>query len=595
MNAKSTWLWIFVAAGLLALIWFLPPPKRPSGPGKILPGLKASAITAVRILPKDRAEIRADRTNDTWQLTKPVCYPANAASIDDLLAMFERLTPAMHIDESALTNRFNADEEFGFADPGVTLIFEQGGSLSRLRIGKRTLPGDQEYLQVVGIEGIYVVDAAEVSKRIPGSVDDWRDAALVGLPDRGFDHIAVTNSQSFFVLQRDATNRLWRMISPFQARADSEKIEKCLKQLRGIRISQFISDEPRTDLEGLGLQPPGLDLALAQGGNTLEVLQFGKSPTNDTHHVYARQVGRNTIFMVPQEPLAPWRTFETYNDFRDPHLVEVPASVKIIETHGEGGDSFTLERQADGVWSLLGAGFPTDPELIKDFVSRLGGLPIAEFTKDVVLEQTLTNYGLATPFRQYILKSAPAEALTNALVVSFGTSKDKVYARRSDEVPIYAVKPADFQRLPGASWQLRDRRIWNFTTNDIAAVTVLQLGRMLRILRKGPFEWSIAPGSQGSINDLAVDEIVREMIAAPVAAWVGRGEQQRPRCGFGENGRQIVLELKNGKKITLEFGGKAPSGCQYAAISLEGQLWIFEFSEDLYRDVQSYLSVPAAP
>jgi hypothetical protein len=593
MNAKSTWVWVFVAAGLLALIWFLPPPKRPSGPGKVLPNLKASAVTAVRILPKDRAEIRADRTNNTWQLTKPVSYPANAASIDGLLAMFERLTPAMHIAESALTNRFNADEEFGFADPGVTLIFEQGGSFSRLRIGKRTLPGDQEYLQVVGIEGIYVVDAAEVSQRIPGSADDWRDTALVGLQDRDFDHIAVTNSQSFFVLHRDATNRLWRMISPFQARADSEKIEKCLKQLLGIHISQFISDEPRTDLDTLGLQPPGLDLALAQGSNTLALLQFAKGPTNDMHQVYARRVGRNTIFMVPKEPLVSWRTFETYNDFRDPHLVEVPASVKIIETHGE--DNFTLERQADGAWRLPGAGFPTDADLIKDFVSGLGGLPIAEFTKDVVLEQTLTNYGLAVPVRQYILKTTPAEALTNALIVSFGTSKDKVYARRSDEVPIYAVKPADFQRMPGASWQLRERRIWDFTTNEIAAVTTLQQGRTLRILRKGPYEWSIAPGSQGSINDLAVDETVRQIIEAPVTAWVGRGEEQRSRCGFGENGRKIILELKNGKKTEIEFGAKAPSGCQYAAVSLEGQPWIFEFSEDLYRDVQSYLSVPAGP
>ena len=63
--------------------------------------------------------------------------------------------------------------------------------------------------------------------------------------------------------------------------------------------------------------------------------------------------------------------------------------------------------------------------------------------------------------------------------VDFGTNQaDKVFARRADESCVYAVKLADFQRLPSASCEMRERRIWNLSTNDVAGVTIRQQGRV---------------------------------------------------------------------------------------------------------------------
>jgi hypothetical protein len=77
------------------------------------------------------------------------------------------------------------------------------------------------------------------------------------------------------------------------------------------------------------------------------------------------------------------------------------------------------------------------------------------------------------------------------------------------------------------------------------------------------------------------------------SAWVARGETNRLRYGFTEDGHQISLELKTGDKLALEFGGEAPSQFPYAATSLDGQLWIFEFPLKLYRDVLGCFSIPA--
>ena len=57
----------------------------------------------------------------------------------------------------------------------------------------------------------------------------------------------------------------------------------------------------------------------------------------------------------------------------------------------------------------------------------------------------------------------------------------------------------------------------------------------------------------------------------------------------------ITLELKNGEKASVEFSSEAPPNAPYAAVTLDGQPWIFEFPTWLYDYVQRYLSVPPNP
>ena len=160
---------------------------------------------------------------------------------------------------------------------------------------------------------------------------------------------------------------------------------------------------------------------------------------------------------------------------------------------------------------------------------------------------------------------------------------------------VYAVKLTDFQRLPAAGWQMRERRIWNLSTNDVARATIRQQGRIRHIVRNGPHDWSLAPGSQGVINDLAVEETVSGLCQLTAAAWVGRGAADRARYGFSENSHQVALELKNGEKASVEFNIVAASGVPYGAVALAGEPWVFECPAWLYEYVQRYLSVPPNP
>ena len=597
MNARNTWRWLMVAVALFAFIVFQQRYLRKTGGGpiKVLPSLKATEVTTVQVRPAAQLEIRAERTNGIWQLTEPLVSPAQAASIEKLLAVLEVLTPATYITARALRDRPNSDEEYGLAVPQASLIIEQPGYATRLRVGARTTPGDQVFLQVVGVEGVFVVDA-EFLSYLPRSVNDWRDTALINLNGLAFDRLAVTNGTKMFELRRQGTNKLWRMVYPLQARANNPQAEQSLQTLQSVRIRQFVSDDPKADLETFGLHPPELEVALGEGTNTVARLQFGKSPTNDTRLVYARRLGLNGIVTVRKDLLAPW--YAQVNDFRDPFLVTWTTPVAVIDVHGL--DSFSLQLTNDA-WRVLPQDFPADAGLVKELVSALGGLQIAEFTKDVAIAPELPAYGLASPVRQYLLRSAATNSPTgptNPIVVEvdFGTNQaDKVFARRADESCVYAVKFADFQRLPGASAEMRERQIWNLSTNDVAGATIRQQGRLRRIIRNGPHDWSLAPGSQGVINVLGVNETVSGLCQLAAVAWVACGDQYLARYGFNDNSDRVTLEMKDGKKVSVDFSSRASPDFSIAAVTLDGQPWIFQFPTWLYDYARRFLSVPANP
>ena len=206
MNPRTTWRWLLLVAALSALVfvhhrYFR---KTESGPARILPKLNPAAVTTVQIL-LGQSEIRAARTNTGWFLTQPLSYPAQATSIEILLRKLAGLRPVTSIDASELKSRPKADEEFGFAKPEAAILMEQGQEKTHLLVGGKTGPGDQLYLQVVGVEAVYVVDT-DLLKLIPKNANDWRDTTVLNFKELVFDRLVVTNGGRVFELQRDSSN-----------------------------------------------------------------------------------------------------------------------------------------------------------------------------------------------------------------------------------------------------------------------------------------------------------------------------------------------------------------------------------------------------
>jgi len=589
MSSKNTWLWLTAAAALFAFIFvfdrFRPHP--PTGPFYLLPDLDVDTVRTIQIHPAGPLEIRVERTNHVWHLVSPVAYPAQGSNVDNFLAALKNLTVVQRIPENEFRRNSGMAAEYGIDPPQLSLIINSGPPIL---FGHKTFTGDQVFVRIAGIEGVAIVDSG-VLNLFPANTNAWRDVMLADTKGKPIDGIAVTNTakvQWSFVLQRDPTNRLWGMTSPLTVRADSEKVNDAVQALQKLRVQDFVSDDPKADLESFGLQPPALTLALSAGSNSVLVLDFGRELTNNPGFIYGRRRDQTAVVTLSTNALSQWYT--SYDVFRDRHLLTLLGPIDSIQIAGQ--DNFTLQWGTNDTWRVMPQNFPADEIMAARLARTLSDLQVANF-QDSVTESDLQGYGLKTPARQFIVSWAPTATVTNPpTILDFGTSTNgQVFARRIGEKSVCGIAPADYEALPSVSWEMRDRHIWNFDVNDVVGVTIAQEGKTREILHTGTNGWRLAEGSTGSINDSAVENTVQELGHLKAFKWIGHGADKP--AAFGVDGKvyQLTINLKSGETRSFQLG-KETQLSAYASVMLDGEPWIFEFPPDVFPSVQYCLMIP---
>jgi hypothetical protein len=596
MTPKSTWTLVALAALLFGFIFVFERHWRPAGPAapapRLLPQLDPALLTSLQVRPAGKPDIHVDHSNGVWTLTLPLTYPAEGEAVDGLLHVLRQLNGRHRLGAEELRSHKHVEKEFGFAPPQFSILAQQGDEVTQVLVGNLTPLKDQVFVQVVGLPGIFLVEAA-LLEWIPRSADDWRSGSLADLKAAPFDRVAVTNGATALELERDPATRQWRILRPMPARADSPRIDALLEKLQGLRIASFVADDPKADLETYGLAPPNLELTFSRGTNLLAALQFGRSPTNNAALVYARRALTGNVVLTPAEPLTAWRA--PVADFRDRRLLALAPEL-ISEIELRGPEPFLLQRLTNGAWQVTGTnGCAADLALVADLLNNLATLEVAQFVKDVVTPLGLTNYGLATPVQQVALRGllTPTPGVTtNALLaeLNFGARLgDLVFARRSDEDAVYGVKLRDFLRLPVAAWQLRDRRVFHFTTNDVASVRARLAERAWDLVRVGPNQWSVPTNAPAGLNDLALDEVLHQLGSLTCAGWVGCGPQAAAHYDIAQASPALTIELKSGERLQLQFGGLSPRQFPCATATVEGQLRVFEVPWTVFQTVQNGL------
>ncbi len=599
MKWKSTWLLVLLAVVMFVYIVSVER-HRLTGPGggplnaKVVPG-PINDITALQVRRTNQLVVRAERTNGLWHLTGPITYPARNISIVALLAELNDLIGPPHLTREDLASEKRSVAEFGLDLPAATLTLQNAGQRTELNFGNKTAVGDQVYLQVQNIPGIFLVSAA-LFDRLPRSASDWRDPALIQFGAINPDRFEVRAAGRGFAIGVEPTNKTFYLVKPTPARADRAKVEALLRNVQMAQIAQFISDNPRADLEPYGLQTPVAELIFGVGTNDALVFQFGGSPTNDASLVYARRLSQTNIVLVAKSVLDALLT--PYSELRERRLFTFSLpEVSAVELVGP--ESFLVHRQTNGVWAV---GDPPvmsgDGGLMADWITLLGKFE-AEVEKDFVTD--FAAYGLAKPVRQYLLKMAATNAagqVTNQVIgqLDIGNrSGEKVFVRRADEQSVYSLSLGDIEQLPTKAWQLRDRRVWSFTTNQIQRITVRQRGTSRTLERNPQARWTLAAGSQGVVRSSeAIEELAFRLGELRAVWWTDRGEINRASYGFNDDGLHLLIDLKIGEKtqkLDLEFGGWAPSKFPHAVTTLEGQPVVFEFPLQLFWLLQRDLGI----
>jgi hypothetical protein len=606
MNWKPTGILLAAAAILFALIWTVDRPIRAqrlrAASRIILPGFDPSSVTNIEIKPRHASEIIAVRTegsNPGWKLTRPIPYPAQAGLIQALLSLLPKLEWQERITAEELKNEPEAQEKYGFAEAQVEIAVSGPGGAHKILIGQSAIADDQVFLEVVGNPDIYLVNTAFL-QLVPSDKDQWRDPALLNLAQTPFQFIQVRSTGKEFDLERNPTNNLWMMTNPVVARADTAKVNQLLEQLDKLRARQFVSDNPKTDLEPYGLQTspetPNLDLSFWQGTNLAAELQMGLTLSNYPDFAFARRQDPSNIVIIPREPVRAWQN--AYSNFLDYHLISVsPGSIAAIQVQGEGGERFSVQKQSDGQWQAQdGTTFPVDAVLMRDWLVAFTNIT-TQTEKTVATD--LAAYGLEHPLLRYTLQAGGASHSVIAQIEFGANKRGRIFERRADEKNVNAINPDDFGRLPHAAWEMRDRSVWSFGASNVVSLTIHQQGATREYLRDPNGEWTFAPGSSGpEVNWLQLEEGVHRLGGLRAVYWSGVGETNLPRFGFAKTNLSLSFEVKRGDRketLEIEFGNRSPYSYPYASVVKDGQRLIFEFPVDLYENfVDTVMTIPTA-
>jgi hypothetical protein len=591
---------------MFALIWLVERPIRHQRQRQahriILPGLDPAKVNSVEVKPRNSSEIhagRGDGTNDPWQMTQPISYPAQKEPILALVQTLATLTWQERISARELQDQPDAQEKFGFNQPQFEVALGGTEMPRRILIGQSSALGDQVFLEVVGNPDIYLV-SADWLQLIPSDKNQWRDLSLLNLPRLHYQSIHVRSPGRGFDLERDPTNHLWFMTNPVTARADNGRINQLLNGLQRLRVRQFVSDDPKADLELYGLQTspqtPDLDLSFWQGSNLTAQLQVGLSLSNQPGLAYGRRQDPSNVVVIDRAALKPWQGAHT--NFLDYHFISVsPDAIGSIAVQGE--NQFAVEKQTNGQWLVrAGTTFPCDATLMREWLSSFTNIQ-TQIEKAIATD--LSEYGLTNPLLQYTLQRDGSKGDPTIARIEFGTNKSgRIFERRPDELSVNVISPEDFNRLPRVAWQLRDRSIWSFDSSNVVSLTVHQLGKTRKYLRDPQGEWTFAPGYHGPpiVNWLRLEEGVYRLGHLSAVYWSGVGEAARRQFGFAGTNLNLSLEVKHGDRTetnSIEFAGRSPYSYPYASVELNGEKLIFEFPADLYDNfVEHDMTIPAS-
>ncbi|KAB2662634.1 MAG: DUF4340 domain-containing protein [Verrucomicrobia bacterium] len=593
MNTKTTIRLMMLAITLFAVIWLLDRRRQNSGevktgPPQLLPDFRRQQIVALEYSGTNDT-LRAERAGDGWRLTVPV-YPAQNTPIEALLDTLAKAKILGRITAREVIAEAAGLKAFGLEPPAATITLHYPQGRANLKIGSKTPLVDQFYVQKLGEPDLFVIDAA-LWRALPKSAQEWRSPQLVQLTGVPYDRILIRSGSRLVEVER--TNRVWRLTKPLPARADSSRIEQLVQQINLARVNKFVSDLPTADLERYGLQTPELELHFLQGTNRLIELEFGSSPTNDPTQVYARRLTQTNIVTVDRILLEALNL--PYKAFHDSHLANVEISrVDSIEVHGL--ENFTLQKGTNGVWQISQpVAMPADARLVRQFLTNLASLEIVDFAKDVPTDTELREFGLMPPSRTYVLRTTATNAagtLTNMTIaqMDFGTNRiDTSFARRPDETPAYLVRYGDLLELPKHSYEVRDRKFWNFPSSNIVAITSTFNGISPRLVRNPSFGWA-----QDPIINAAVEESLYRTSQLEVAAWTARGDAKLRALGFNNASFNLKFEVVTNSTIQtyqITFGSRSPRQNIYATIvpTNETERLIFEFPGSLYADLVAHL------
>ncbi len=310
---------------------------------KVFGALDRAEVKAVEVH-NPHGDFRLAKQGDDWQLTAPVAYPADQATVGSLLSAVLDLK----VDRRLAVGEVK-DADYGLDKPPMSVVLETtDGARHLLAVGtEAALGGDRA---VRRDSGAILMVPGWFTSDLDKDLDAWRSHDLVDVAADQLASIQVATPEDRLHLVRE--DRQWRMMEPLSDLADRDQVRDLVSDLNAVKVDEFLPADAA--LGPLGLEHPRYRITLVRtsGKEPVELEMGATRQEKDATQVACRRDGRDLFWVsdraetrLAKAPVL-WRAHTAYPfDTWDAEGLTVKA----------GGTDVAVER-AEGTWTLAGGG-----------------------------------------------------------------------------------------------------------------------------------------------------------------------------------------------------------------------------------------------
>lgn len=391
-------------------------------------------------------------------------------------------------------------------------------------------------------------------------------------------------------------NNDWRIVRPFNARADNAVVNRFLSALRKLESKTVITRKERTERDvtvgDYGLVPPRAVVRI-QGEGFRRLLNIGRS-SSDAGSVYvACDNAKEDIFSVEAE-LLDAIPMEALNLRSKQVFSTDPKAVNRVELKTSEG-FISLNLRGDGTW-MLQQPFVARADRIKveRLIEALCRLQVAIFLPDASSDAAI--YGFDEVESTVALKGS-VDILGSELYFGLPLPEDPnmLYASFKGEDSVFAIPSATLDALKQLDPRnLRDRRLIDLTADEIEALRLRNGGSTLEFSKRDTGWAMIAPRSWEA-EDERVENLLATLASARIEEFIAFDEESGWGAGFSTNSLRVgISELSDSdaksmpddpkRWVELEFRDQlARDGL--AGVRRSESEWIYLTNEKLLESI----------
>lgn len=316
---------------------------------------------------------------------------------------------------------------FGLDKPELVLAVSGQQKNIELHFGKENSYTHKRYMKIGGSDAIYLLPTGLFAAAAKNS-GEYRNKAPVEFVDGDLKELSIIDASGILTQFRANDQFVWRITQPASFAASGSALTELGRELRGMRVSQFI-DAP-LEPSNFGLEKPEAQVKLVfRDGVAVEPIEvkIGRHKTNKDE-IYAMVSGLSSIFKLERDPLA--KIVRPLADFREKQLFRFATDQAVqLDFALYQAAPVSLMRQQDN-WLVNGKA--ADTAFVNELLNSLAELQAESFPNDN------RDYGFSNPRLKVVvrLKSVAANEKPVDKVLLVG---DSAGVDGNSEAQYYAV------------------------------------------------------------------------------------------------------------------------------------------------------------